>query len=50
MEKDFIAPNKLGWTTVCLLDNGMNIHKQRKVDVQKSPLYFISSLKELLVL
>lgn len=26
--KDFYAPNKLGWTTVCLLDNGENIHKQ----------------------
>lgn len=27
-KKDFIAPNKLGWTTVCLLDSGINIHKQ----------------------
>lgn len=26
--KDFIAPNCLGWTTVCLLDDGRNIHKQ----------------------
>ena len=26
--KDFIAPNSLGWTTVCLLDNGCNIHPQ----------------------
>lgn len=26
--KDFIAPNKLGWLTVCLLDNGQNIHPQ----------------------
>ena len=26
--KDFIAPNRLGWTTVCLKDNGQNIHKQ----------------------
>lgn len=26
--KDFIAPNKLGWNTVCLLDDGRNIHKQ----------------------
>ena len=26
--KDFIAPNRLGWTTVCLKDNGLNIHKQ----------------------
>ncbi len=30
--KDFIAPNRLGWTTVCLLDNGENIHPQRLDD------------------
>ncbi len=28
-KKDFLAPNRLGWTTVCLLDNGENIHPQR---------------------
>jgi putative hydrolase of the HAD superfamily len=28
LKKDFLAPNKLGWTTVCLRDNGSNIHKQ----------------------
>ncbi len=27
-KKDFITPNKLGWTTICLLDDGANIHKQ----------------------
>jgi len=26
--KDFITPNKLGWETICILDNGRNIHKQ----------------------
>lgn len=26
--KDFVAPNQLGWTTICLLDDGRNIHKQ----------------------
>ena len=26
--KDFIAPNQLGWITVCLLDDGRNIHPQ----------------------
>jgi putative hydrolase of the HAD superfamily len=26
--KDFITPNKLGWTTICLLDRGQNVHKQ----------------------
>lgn len=27
--KDFIAPNKLGWQTIGLLDNGTNIHSQK---------------------
>ena len=27
-EKDFLAPNRMGWNTVCLLDDGQNIHKQ----------------------
>ena len=26
--KDFVAPNQLGWITVCLLDDGRNIHSQ----------------------
>lgn len=28
LKKDFVTPNKLGWKTICLLDNGQNIHKQ----------------------
>ena len=27
-KKDFIAPNALGWETVCLLDDGGNVHPQ----------------------
>ena len=27
--KDFVTPNKLGWTTICLLDQGCNIHRQQ---------------------
>ena len=26
--KDFLAPNRLGWKTFCLLDDGRNIHPQ----------------------
>jgi putative hydrolase of the HAD superfamily len=26
--KDFISPNKLGWKTIGIVDNGHNIHKQ----------------------
>ena len=28
LEKDFIAPNALGWMTICLKDDGRNIHRQ----------------------
>ncbi len=28
VKKDFIAPNRLGWNTICLLDDGRNIHEQ----------------------
>ncbi|MCA9176805.1 MAG: HAD family hydrolase [Planctomycetales bacterium] len=28
LHKDFIAPNRLGWLTICLLDQGENIHTQ----------------------
>ena len=26
--KDFFWPNKLGWTTICIADDGRNKHKQ----------------------
>lgn len=48
VNKDFIAPNQLGWTTVCLLDSGENIHTQ---DFNKETLYLpthkIHALSEL---
>ncbi|MBC8617554.1 HAD family hydrolase [Parabacteroides faecis] len=28
LRKDFITPNRLGWTTICLIDDGRNIHRQ----------------------
>lgn len=36
VSKDFIAPNSLGWTTICLLDSGENIHTQ---DFNKETVY-----------
>ncbi len=27
-KKDFVTPNSLGWTSICLLDDSRNIHKQ----------------------
>lgn len=26
LRKDFITPNKLGWDSLCLIDNGLNVH------------------------
>ena len=34
--KDFLTPNKLDWITICLEDDGDNIHKQ---DFQLDKIY-----------
>lgn len=45
--KDFVSPNKLGWTTICLLDKGENIHKQNfNLSVEYLPNYKIKELIE----
>ena len=31
--KDFVAPDRLGWTSICLLDDGRNIHPQELAGV-----------------
>ena len=48
-EKDFLAPNELGWETICLLDDGRNIHKQ-DFDVSEGnlPKLRIKNIKELI--
>ena len=47
-EKDFVAPNSLGWTTVCLLDDGRNIHQQNfDHDSGGMPQLRIRSISEL---
>ena len=47
--KDFVTPNSLGWNTLCLLDDGNNIHKQ---NLDLNPDYLakknFSSFKELI--
>ena len=49
IEKDFFAPNQKGWETVCLLDNGRNIHKQDfNLDASYLPKRKISNIRELL--
>ena len=51
VKKDFIAPNLLGWTTICLKDDGRNIHGQTiEVDDVCRPKMVVDSLSELLSL
>lgn len=48
-EKDFKAPNELGWETICLLDDGRNIHKQNfKMSKNYLPHHTIENIVELL--
>lgn len=49
-KKDFISPNFMGWDTICLLDDGKNIHKQdfSSLTNEYLPKKMIHSLKELL--
>lgn len=48
-EKDFITPNQRGWDTICLLDNGRNIHKQNfDIEVICQPRHKIVNIGELL--
>ena len=47
-KKDFITPNKLGWTSICLLDRGQNVHKQNfNIPSECLPLISISSFEEI---
>lgn len=52
IKKDFIAPNKLGWTTVCLKDNGLNIHPQNAslVNVEHLAKHDINEFAKLLTI
>lgn len=46
VQKDFIAPNKLGWVTVCLKDNGLNIHKSRIASKEQCAHFEVPVLSE----
>lgn len=49
-KKDFITPNKLGWTTICLLDRGQNVHKQDfNISREYLPLFSINSFEEIIL-
>lgn len=49
MKKDFLTPNKMGWTTIGLIDNGLNIHKDGFHFMKNGymPHFFISSLEDI---
>ena len=49
LAKDFISPNKLGWTTICLKDNGQNIHEQDfTLKKEYLPKYTIDNIEDIL--
>ena len=49
--KDFLTPNKIGWITCCLLDNGVNIHKQNfSLEEKYLPQFKIKSFNDLISL
>jgi len=46
--KDFVSPNKLGWQTIGLLDQGENIHKQyHDLGEEYLPKHEINSFSEI---
>lgn len=49
LKKDFIAPNALRWLTVCLKDDGRNIHKQdfTSVSTKAMPKIIIEDMMDL---
>jgi len=47
--KDFITPRRLSWTTICLRDDGRNIHPQRfDLGEEYLPEYLVESFDELI--
>ena len=48
--KDFITPNKLGWTSICLLDRGQNVHQQNfRLSIDFLPQYLVNSFEEIII-
>lgn len=49
LKKDFVTPNRLGWQTICVLDDGSNIHSQDfNLDTVFLPTICIQDLREIL--
>ena len=52
LKKDFIAPNLLGWNSICLIDNGKNIHKHKDAYYtikENSPNQYIYNFKDITI-
>lgn len=50
LDKDFVTANKLGWQTICLLDDGRNIHKQDfSISEEYLPKLKINQLSDILL-
>jgi len=51
IHKDFIAPNSLGWTSICLKGRQKNIHSQDKSGIKEEclPHYWVRNLDEIVV-
>lgn len=47
--KDFIVPESLGWTSICIKDAGQNIHVQN-YDLLPNPDYLVNSFKDIVLL
>ena len=47
-KKDFYAPNQLGWMTICLKNEGRNIHRQEEVEEAYRAQVTVNNLKELM--
>jgi len=52
LRKDFIVPNQMGWTTIGLMDNGLNVHKDcfRFMEEGYMPHSFVRALKEIRII
>ena len=51
LRKDFVTPKAMGWTTIGLIDNGLNIHRDgfRYLEEKYRPGNFVASLSEILI-
>ncbi|MEC4008530.1 HAD hydrolase-like protein [Myroides odoratimimus] len=48
-KKDFISPNRLGWKSICILDDGLNIHSQNfDLDSEYLPQTIVHNLHEVI--